>query len=197
MKRFLLRLSGALLASAAAAAGSAESEPTRYQLDPVHTQVFFSLSHLGFSRPSGRFRIKDGWFRFDQERWERSSCSVTIAVESLDFGDEAWQKKVLSDEFFDLKKYPEMGFECTSLEKTGDEAGKLTGKLTLHGQTREVSLALRLNKVGTHSFTFQKIAGFSAHGTLKRSDFGMRALLPGAGDEVELRIEAEGKRKSG
>ena len=195
MKRLLPCLAGALLAAAASAAASAESEPTRYQLDPVHTQVFFSLSHLGFSRPTGRFAVKDGWFRFDPEKWEGSSCSVTIAVETLDFGDAAWQKKVLSDEFFDVKQHPEMNYECTGLEKTGDDTGKLTGKLTLHGQTREVSLELRLNKVGTHSYTFQKMAGFSAHGTLKRSDFGMRALLPGVGDEVELRIEAEGHRK--
>ena len=195
MKRLSSCIACAALAAGTTAA--ADSEPTRYQLDPVHTQVFFSLSHLGFSHPNGRFRIKDGWFKFDAEHWEQSSCSVTIAVDSLDFGDEAWQKKVLSDEFFDVKRYPEMGFECVRLEKTGDDAGKLTGKLTLRGQAREVVLELKLNKVGTHSYTFQHMAGFSAHGTLERSQFGMRALLPGVGDEVELRIEAEGHRKSG
>jgi polyisoprenoid-binding protein YceI len=194
MKRATLYLM--LLASGATASG-AESEATKYQLDPVHTQVFFSLSHLGFSHPNGRFRIKEGWFRFDPEHWEQSACSVTIAVESLNFGDAAWEKKVLSDEFFDLKSYPEASFECSALEKSGDDTGKLKGKLTLHGATREVVLDVRFNKVGTHSFTFQKLAGFSATGSLKRSDFGMKTLLPGVGDEVALRLEVEGHRVSG
>ena len=197
MMRQMALLAASLLSLGAYAAGpSTDSEPTRYQLDPVHTQVFFSVSHLGFSNSSGRFRVKDGWFRFDPEHWDASSCSVTIAVDSLDLGDESWQKKMLSDEFFDVKQHPEMTFDCTGLEKTGDDTGRLAGKLALHGVTRELTLELRLNKVGTHSYSFKRMAGFSASGTLRRSDFGMKALLPAVGDEVTLRIEAEGARKS-
>ena len=198
MKRQTVLLVATVLPLGALAAGSepTTSEATRYQLDPVHTQVFFSVSHLGFSNPLGRFRVKDGWFRFDPERWDQSSCSVTIAVDSLDLGDDGWQKKMLSDEFFDAKQYPEMNFECTGLEKSGDDAGRLAGKLAMHGHTREVSLELKLNKVGVHTYSFKRMAGFSAQGTLKRSDFGMKALLPAVGDEVTLRIEAEGQRKA-
>jgi polyisoprenoid-binding protein YceI len=189
-----LGLSCLVLGASALGAGT---DPVKYQLDPVHTQVFFSLSHLGFSNPNGRFKVKDGWFRFDPEHWEQSGCAVTIAVDTLDFGDEAWQKKVLSDEFFDLKRYPEMTYECTGFEKVGDDKGTLKGKLTLHGATHEVALDVHFNKVGTHSFTFQKLAGFSASGSLKRSEFGMKTLLPGVGDEVQLRLEVEGHKVSG
>src|SRR5258706_6161463 len=185
---FALPFAGAVMAAAA--------EPARYKMDPVHTQVFFSLSHLGFSHPTGRFKLAEGSFRFDPEHWEQSSCEVKIAVDSLNFGDTAWEKKVLSDEFFDLKRYPTIDYQCESLEKTGADTGKLHGKLSLHGVTREVTLDLRLNKVGTHSFTLQHLAGFSASGSLKRSDFGMKTLLPGVGDEVELRLEVEGSRSS-
>ena len=104
---------------------------------------------------------------------------------------------MLSDEFFDLKRWPEMSYACGKFEKTGEDTGTLTGSLTLRGETRTVPLEVKLNKVGTHSFTLQRMAGFSAHGTLKRSDFGMKTLLPGVGDEVELRLEVEGHKKSG
>jgi polyisoprenoid-binding protein YceI len=189
--RGLLLLS-ALIVSAACLA--ADPEPTSYKIDPVHTQVFFSLSHLGFSHPTGRFKVAEGSFRFDPEHWEKSSCAVKIAVDTLNFGDAAWEKKVLSDEFFDVKRHPTMDYQCESMEKTGDNTGRIRGKLALRGVTRDVTLEVHLNKVGTHSFTLQHLAGFSATGTLKRSDFGIKTLLPGVGDEVELRLEVEGSR---
>jgi polyisoprenoid-binding protein YceI len=87
-----------------------------------------------------------------------------------------------------------MKFVAERLEQTGDDTGKLHGELTLHGVTRPVTLDLKLNKVGTHSFSLQRVAGFSATTTIRRSEFGIRHLLPAVGDELNIRLEIEGLR---
>lgn len=187
-----MRRSYALLALLLAAPVTAA--PTRYAFDPVHCQVLFFADHLGFSHPMGRFPGLSGHFTFDPEDWGASTADVTIDVKSLYLGDEAWQKKMLSDEFFDAAKYPTMKFVASRLEKTGESTGRLEGDLTLHGVTRQVVLDVTLNKVGTHSYSLKRVAGFSATATIKRSEFGMKHLLPAVGDEVNIRLEIEGLR---
>jgi len=181
-----------LVAIALAAAAPARASAVYYEFDRVHSQVLFFANHLGFSHPMGRFPALSGGFSFDPDDWSSASAQATIDVKSLYLGDEGWQKKMLSDEFFDAGKYPTMTFVADKLEKTGADRGTLHGKLTLHGVTKPVDLALTVNRVGTHSFSLQRVAGFSATGTIKRSDFGMTHLLPAVGDEVEIRLEIEG-----
>jgi polyisoprenoid-binding protein YceI len=186
MRALLIAVATSLAAPVAVAA------PTYYEFDRVHSQVLFFASHLGFSHPMGRFPALSGGFNFDPDDWTTASAHATIDVKSLYLGDEGWQKKMLSDEFFDAAKYPTMTFTADKLEKTGDHRATLHGALTLHGVTKPVDLAVTVNRVGMHSFSMQHVAGFSATGTIKRSDFGMTHLLPAVGDEVEIRLEIEG-----
>lgn len=172
----------------------ARAAPTSYAFDRVHSQVLFFANHLGFSHPMGRFPALSGGFSFDPDDWSSATAQATIEVKSLYLGDEDWQKKMLSDEFFDAAKYPTITFVAERLEKSAGDAGTLRGQLTLHGVTKPVALELTVNRVGTHSFSLKHVAGFSARGTIKRSDFGMTHLLPAVGDEVEIRLEIEGTR---
>ncbi len=185
----------ACLAVAAGLAGAATAEPVRYRYDPVHTQVLFFADHLGFSNPMGRFTGVEGWVAFDPDDWSTAGCEATIAVDSLWMGDAAWEKKLRSDAFFDAKRHPRMRFACTRLERVADGRARLHGMLTLRGITRPVVLDLRINRIGRHSFSLAYVAGFSATGTIRRSDFGMKRLLPAVGDEVELRLEIEAIRE--
>lgn len=183
-----------LLALAAAGAAPPAGVP-RYRYDPAHTQVWFVADHMGFSRPMGRFTKVEGWLAFDPEDWSRAGCDVTIPVDSLWLGDAAWEKKMLSDRFFDARRHPSMHFACTRFERTGDDRAKLTGELTLRGVTRPLELEVRVNRVGRHSFSLGYVAGFSATGRLRRSDFGMSQLAAAVGDTVELKLEVEAIRE--
>lgn len=180
---------------ALAAAAAAAAEPTVYRYDPVHTQVMFVADHLGFSRPVGRFVRVEGSLAFDPGDWSSARCEATIAVDSLVLGDEAWEKKVLSDAFLDARRHPTMRFVCERLERIDAKRGRLHGALTLRGVTRPVELDVRVNRIGRHTFSLAYVAGFSATGTIRRSDFGITRMLPAVGDEIGIRLEVEAIRE--
>ncbi len=185
----------AVLALACASATPASAERERYRYDPVHTQVLFFADHLGYSKPMGRFTRLAGTLELDQDDWSRSGCDVAIETASLWLGDAGWEKKVLADDFLDAKRHPTITFACTRLEPTAERRAKLHGDLTIRGVTRAVVLELRMNRVGRHSYSLKHVAGFSATGTIRRSDFGIRRLLPAVGDELEVRLEVEAIRE--
>lgn len=85
-----------------------------------------------------------------------------------------------------------MTFKSTSIEKTGDKTGKVTGELTLLGVTKPVTMDVTFNKVAPNPFNNNKpTAGFEAHTVIKRSDFGMKAAIPSIGDEVDISIDLQ------
>ena len=182
----------AVTLAALLAAGGARAAD--FRIDTVHTQVFFSVSHLGFSHSTGRFKVKGGFIRFDADDWPQSSAEVVIDVASVDMGDAAWSDKLRSHEFFETGKYPTARFVSTRVEKTGERTGIVHGKLTLLGVTRPVDLNVTFNRSGPDPLTLAYTAGFSATASLKRSDFGIRKYASEIGDDVELRMEVEGLR---
>jgi polyisoprenoid-binding protein YceI len=180
-----------LLAALATAASASASD---YRFDPVHTQVLFSVSHLGFSRPQGRLHVKSGFIHFDENDWGKAKVEAEIDTTSLDMGDATWNAKLRSWEFFGADKHPSAQFVSDKVEKTGERSGVVHGRLTLLGVSRPLDLTVTFNRAGMDSYSLHYTAGFSATATLKRSDFGMKKYLPDVGDEVSIQIEAEGLR---
>lgn len=164
-----------------------------YRFDPVHTQIFFSVSHLGYSHSTGRFAVKSGFFAFDERVWSKSKVDATIDITSLDMGNAGWSDK-LKSAFFDASTYPTARFVSKSVEKTGDKTGIVHGQLTLLGRTSPVDVRITFNRAGADGYTMHYIAGFSADATLKRSAFGMTRSANDVGDDVTIHIEAEGVR---
>lgn len=185
----------ALAAALLIATTTSAAEPTRYRFDPVHTQVMFVADHLGFSRPVGRFTRVEGFIAFDPEAFDSAMCEATIPVGSLSLGDADWEKKLRSDAFFDAARYPTMTYACERLEKIDSTRARLHGLLTLRGITRPVVLDLRINRIGRHTYSLAYVAGFSATGTIRRSEFRMKRMLPAVGDEIEIRLEVEAIRE--
>jgi len=167
---------------------------TAYRFDTVHTQVFFSASHLGMSNPLGRLRVKSGFIQFDAGDWRQARVDATLDTASLNLGDAAWNRRLRSGEFLDTDKFPTARFISEHVEKTGDREGIAHGKLTLLGVTRPLDLHVKFNRAGLEPYSLQYVAGFSADAKFKRSDFGIRKYLPDIGDEVTIHIEAEGLR---
>lgn len=184
------------LALAAVLAGSALSPmataaPVTYAFDTVHSRVSFHVSHLGFSHSLGQLVISPGSFVFDTDDWSKGAVTATMAADSLSFGDAKWDTHVKSADFLDAAKFPTIAFTATQVTKTGENTGTLTGDLTLHGVTKSVTLALRLNRTGQHPMRKVPAIGFTATGTVKRSEFGVAAYVPMVGDDLEVRIEVE------
>jgi polyisoprenoid-binding protein YceI len=175
----------------------AAAEEAVYALDPVHTRVAFQVSHAGFSQPVGSFSKVEGQLRFDPDDWSGAQLSVRIPVATLNLGDEDWQQKILDRTFFDARRFPQASFVSTRVESSGPNTATVTGELSLHGVTRPLTLQVTLNALKRHPLTRKRTAGFSATGTLRRSEFGMDAWKNVVGDEVRLIIEAEAIRDKG
>jgi polyisoprenoid-binding protein YceI len=185
----------ALLAVLLLSSAPAIAAPVEYELDAAHTQVFFAVNHLGFSNSHGRFLDFTGGFTFDEAAPEASTVDVSIDTDSLDMASERWEDHLKGPDFFNVEKFPKMTFKGTKIEKTGEKTGKLTGDLTLLGVTKPVTLDVTFNKAGEHPMMKTPWAGFSARGTLKRSEFGMNYGLPNVADDVSLIIEVEAGAK--
>lgn len=193
MKKFFSFVTAFLLLAAVSAPVQAAVE--KYIYDPAHTQVMFSVSHLGFSFSHGKFTKFSGGFEFDPDAVENSSADMTIETASINMDSVEWDNHLKNADFFDVEKFPAMTFKSTKAEKTGENTGKLTGDLTLLGVTKPVTFDVVYNKSGMHPYSKNYIAGFSATGAIKRSDFGMTYGLPGVGDDVNIEIQVEGIRQ--
>jgi polyisoprenoid-binding protein YceI len=175
-----------LLSAAAFAAG------TRYALDPNHSQVHIYWNHLGFSHPGASFNIAKGTLIWNADDPAKSSVKVTIPVASV-HTQVPTLDKIFKTQFFDAAKYPNITFQSTRVKPSGDSHHFLiTGKLTVHGITKPVTLRATLNKVGKDPMLHAPAIGFDATGTLKRSQFGIGAYTPMVSDRVHVRITAAG-----
>jgi len=190
MRAYIALLSLSLLACAAPAAAKLE----HFKISPVHTRVAFQVSHAGFSNPIASFSQPSGELDFDPDDPGSARVDVRIPIATLELGDDKWQGKILDPTFFDAKKYPEAHFVSTKVDKTGDTGYTIEGTLTLHGVSHPVTLKATFNALKRHPLTLHRTIGFSATGTLKRSDFGMDSWKNLVGDDVHLIIEVEAEK---
>lgn len=184
------------LISAAALTLSSLAHAAEYEIDATHTHVGFTISHMGFSETYGVFKNVAGTLTLDEEKPEDSKVDITIHTDSLDTANDARDEHVKGKDFLDVANFPTMTFKSTKVDVTGKDTATVTGDLTLHGVTRPVGLIVKLNKVGPSPMDKSRhVAGFSAIGKLKRSDFGITTYVPAIGDEVTLAISTEAVRK--
>jgi len=166
-----------------------------YAIDPVHSRVLFSVDHLGYAQALGTFSAPRGWLRFDPDDWRAARVEVTIDLATLDLGDTDWNRRLARRDFFDIERHPQARFVSERIEPIDRRRARVIGQLELRGQRREVVLDVRFNKAGRHPLTLRRSVGFSATARLSRAAFGMRAWKSMVGDEVELRIEVEARRR--
>ncbi|HEY6641315.1 YceI family protein [Povalibacter sp.] len=174
-----------------------------YTLDKSHASLLFRVDHLGFSNYTARFLRFDATLTFDPANLAASSATVTVDPRSLetDYPDVAkldFNAQLQSEQWLNSAQYPQMTWQSTSVEVLAPRRMKLHGDLTLRGVTRPVTLDATFNGgYAGHPMDPNARIGFSARGTLNRSDFGMGYGIPEAGstmgvsDAVEVIIEAE------
>lgn len=187
----------ALLAATFAAGFAAPADAAeRWEFDRPHSQVLFTVNHLGFTDLTGQFREFSGELHLDTEDLTRSSVQVSIDTASVDMNYERLDAHLRNPDFFDVDTHPAMTFRSTSVERVGEGRYTLNGELTIIGQTRPVALDLAVNNIGPHPMRGTPWAGFTATGSIKRSDFGMTYAVPAVGDEIAIRINVEARPAS-
>jgi polyisoprenoid-binding protein YceI len=172
----------------------------KYALDKAHASLVFRVDHLGFSHWTARFTRFDADLQFDPAKPAGSQVSVTIDPASItpDNPPPGFVATLQGAQLLDVGRYLQMTYRSTRVERVGQNGLRISGELTLHGVTRPLVLDAKYNGgyVG-HPMDPHARIGFSAHGALKRSDFGIAFGIPqpgstmGVGDVVEFVIEAE------
>jgi len=193
LKRILLAclLLAAVPASAdqkAGVAAPASAQVQKFDIDNNHTQVSFTYDHFGFSNPTSRLETIKGSIELNQQDWSKSSVAVTMPLSGLHSGVEKLDADLKSARFFDAEKNPDIMFKSTKVEKTGANALKVTGDLTVHGVTKPVTLAVKVNKIGENKMMQTQTAGFDADTTIKRSEWGVSGYVPAVSDEVPIHL---------
>jgi polyisoprenoid-binding protein YceI len=168
-----------------------------WKIDPDHSSVAFSVRHLMVSNVKGSFATFSGTVDLDDKKVTGSKVSATIDPASVNTNVKKRDDHLRGSDFFDVAKYPEMSFVSKKWMQEPDGKLKITGDLTMHGQTREVVL---------HAEPFSKESvdpwgkirrATSAIARVNRKDFGLtwnKALDNGGvtiGDEVDISLEIE------
>jgi len=182
-----------IIAAALAASGAAYAEPVNYTLDSAHTQVAFSIDRFGFNHVLGRFENVTGTMVIDEANPANSSVSATIQVASVDSSNDTRDEHIRGERWLNAAQFPTIEFRSTSVRLTGERTAEVTGNLTLLGQTHPVTLNVTLNNIGgTPNRPSDRLAGFSATGSLSRAAWGSTtAQAPNMiGDLVTIQIEA-------
>ena len=184
-------LAVSLILAGQAAADLSAVPAGSYGLDKTHGYITFTYSHLGFSNPRVGFDAFDVALDLDNEAPENSSLEVMIDAASINSRVEEFDEHLNGDKFFDTSEYPNIDFQSTGIEQTGDDTFRVNGNLTIKGVTRAVTLDAKINKAATHPLSKTPTVGVSATTSLLRSEWGLGDYVPMVSDRVEVEIEVE------
>jgi polyisoprenoid-binding protein YceI len=175
-----------------AATGRAEV----YNVDKAHSEVGFSVRHMGVSKVSGRFNDVSGTIDGDPKKPETAKVDFAIKTASIDTNQANRDKHLRGTDFFDVEKFPEITFKSSKIAAKGAGKYDVTGTLTMHGVSKEVTLPVTMAGPISDGRGGQKV-GFETETTLNRKDYGItwNTVLDTGGvavsDEVKVSISFE------
>lgn len=161
--------------------------------DDAHSQVGFTVTHLGIADVSGTFNDFDVEITSAKPDFSDAKVDFSARIASIDTRVQARDNHLKSPDFFDSEKFPTMGFKSTSLKKAGKNKYKLTGDLGLHGVTKKVTLDLKYTGSVENPMSKKQTVGFQVTGVIKRSDFNIGNGFPPPMISDEIRIKADGE----
>ena len=168
----------------------------RYQIDPVHSSIAFSVRHMVINKVKGNFKEFSGTIYYDENDITQSSVEVTIKTASINTENPKRDAHLRSPDFFDAANYPEITFRSKRIVKEGDHYVAI-GDLTMRGVTREIRIPFEITGKVTDPWGNTRF-GVEASLTLNRHDYGISwsktldngGLVVGNEVKIELNIEA-------
>lgn len=172
-------------------------QAANYQIDPDHSSFQFKVRHLMVSNVKGDFNKAKGSVMIDDNNITNLKVELTIETASVDTGHAKRDEHLRNADFFDVAKYPTVTFVSKKVMQAGQGKLQVTGDLTLHGVTREITLDVEgpTQEIKDPWGKFRR--GATATGKINRKDFGLtwnRALETGGvvvGEDVDIYVEVE------
>jgi polyisoprenoid-binding protein YceI len=169
---------------------------TKWTIDNSHSNVKFTVTHLVISEVDGSFKTFNGSLTSDKPDFTDAKIEFTVDVNSINTDNDARDKHLKGDDFFNAEKFPQMKFTSLLFKKISDKKYELTGNLTLRDVTKKVKFDVVFG--GTVKDPWGNIkAGFKATTTINRLEYGLKwnslTEAGGAvvGPDVEIKINAE------
>jgi polyisoprenoid-binding protein YceI len=167
----------------------AKVESGDYAVETAHTNVEWTLNHMGFNSLFGLFGGATGSLHLDVKHPAQDAVTIHIPMSAITTTSDHLSKHMASDDFFAVAKYSSADFVSTKVVTKGSTA-TIMGNLTLHGVTKPVVLHAQFVGAGTNPMSKKVTVGFHATAHVKRSAFGLGYAVPVVGDDVELKISA-------
>lgn len=169
---------------------------TQWGIDTTHSEITFKVKHLVISTVTGKFKQFDASIETDNENFEDAKITFEAVIDSIDTGNEDRDNHLKSNDFFNAEEYPALTFASDSFRKVGDGVYKLTGDLTIRGNTRKVDLDAEYGGTVVDPYGNTK-AGFEVSGKINRKEFGLTwSAVTEAGnivvsDDVKLNLNVQ------
>lgn len=156
-----------------------------WTVDPVHSSITFAVTHNGVTT------FRSGFEGYDARLTggEQPRLEGTVEVASIDIDEEMLKGHLLSPEFFDTQRFPQLRFASRELSVGEDGTLRLIGELEIHGEKREVEASGRFATLGADLAGKERV-GLSIEATVDRRDFGLdwQAQLPSGGDVLDYAV---------
>jgi polyisoprenoid-binding protein YceI len=169
------------------------SAPGVWKNDDPHSQLGFTVTHLGINDVSGTFNDFDVTVTSAKADFSDAVIQLSAKTASIETRVEARNNHLKSADFFDAAKFPELNFKSTSLKRSGKNKFKLTGDLSIHGITKVVTMDLLYKGQVVNPMSKKLTNAFQVTGTINRSDFNLGSSFPAAVISNEVRIKADGE----
>lgn len=186
-----------LLAIAAALTASLWAQPTKWHIDPLHSEAHFSVRHMMISTVRGQFGGVKGNAIIDRNNPTTDTIDATIDCTTINTGEPKRDSDLKGEEFFDVKKYPVMKFKSKKIEAAGEGKLKITGDLTINAITRPVVLDAEGPTQEIKDTNNHIKVGVQATTKVSRKDFGIlyNPIMETGGvavsDEVQIELDIE------
>lgn len=168
----------------------------KWQIDPAHTHIGFSVRHMMVTTVRGQFKGYRGSVTLDPKDFSRASFEGEVDVASIDTGNGQRDDHLRASDFFDAPNHPTIRFKSTRIEAKGEGEFVVDGDITIRGVTKPIAFEVEFHGVSKNPYG-KTVAGLSARATLNRKDFGVNynAVLEAGGvavgEKVKLELDAE------
>ena len=162
-----------LIAALLLASQTALFAQTKWNVDPVHSSVKFTVTHLVISEVEGNFKNFSGTMVNTQPDFSDAKIDFNIDVNSVNTDNDMRDKHLKSDDFFNTEKYPNMMFKSTSMKKLADNKYALYGNLTIRDVTKPAKFDVTYGGTAKDGYGNTKV-GFKATTVINRFDYGLK-----------------------
>jgi polyisoprenoid-binding protein YceI len=144
-----------------------------WTLDPVHSVAEFKVKHMMISNVKGQFTGISGVLTFDETDIGNSRVEASIDASSINTSDPQRDAHLKSADFFEAEKHPALTFQSTSVRRTGEDELAVSGDLTIHGITRQVTFRVEGPTRPNRDPWGKTRVGLSATTKINRKDFDL------------------------